>query len=1221
MLKETMHKWFILPLLCLLAAAPLFSLPLEFELKLVDTLSLLQLSPDIALHDSSTIFLTWTDFFITDRFVFCAKSTDYGVNIFPCGEPDPGENRKFLSRIDVDAAGDPYLVWSDFRTGDYNIRFAKSPNGGVSFNPSIEVAPSPIAAFNPEVKVSADGQLIFVAWIAYYDTVIPLDSVKVLLARSTDGGMSFLPPQHIGSPTALHQYDFSFDISGNGDTVAFAWQDHTGGPPRLLFTSSIDGGNNFNPTTNVDPNPADKGEPSLALWADTVYIAYTDNRNVSHDIRMAKTQIANNPTFIYRIIEDNGAEQDQPSIYVDRQGFAYVSYRSEEIGYRDMTHFTVVKDTVFYRDFIAVFGAGNEESAIAAFDTFNVFCAWEYNPDSVKVTAFARSLPAMPPPPPESLLANGTSPSPWDSSGDFRITFIKPYDPSDFSLILYKIGSPPTFNFDTTATLPDTFPFDSVMFMVQDTTEGIYPLFVWLMDGRGYLDYNNSASVLLRVDRTPPTPTALIEPDSNTTLNIRRPFFAWHPSTDSGGSGLLTYVMALDTTPAFDTTSWFYTTGLETTITIPDTLWDDEYFWTSIPIDSAGNWQFLAQQWNFHIRATPPPMPVSPPDSAWVGINFQLMWRRIPDPFAFTEKYFFEIATDSLFNNMVRRDSTPTAQDTIFPVNNWMFGEGYWHVRARNLYGVYTPWSPRMFFRQDTIAPPPPALISPVDGYTINNERPTFYWHPVVDSLSGLQRYILGVFNNPSLQDTVFIAMTPDTFTTPTIDLPEGDLYWIVLSRDRAGNTSMPSDTFLLTIDLTPPAVNTVIPGDGQVGVAVNTNIIATFSEPMDTVTFSDSTFIVIDNLSYRYYGVFSFNASMDQLTFDPNENFFGGRNILVTIDSDVSDIAGNMMGSDYTWQFITEFVGDSVGPAIQNLLLVPDTVYLGEDVIITATVSDTAQGNSMIVAAEYFVDSVGSDSTGMMFSAVDSFDSNIEDVIDTMATSSIPYLPSHWIFAHGLDVEGNWGTIDSVQFWIIDTLPPQISIDEPVHNQELTLGREFLIGVSANKAVSIDTCYIVDTRSNVMAIQLDRDSLLMDSTHYKASVILLGLESGTARLHVTARDANGSTSSDSVRVAVITDKSFLPEDEVYTWPNPADDEVHFRFYVNRNADITIEIFNITGRKIVTLEGFASGGAPRSEIRWQTDNVGSDLYLFRLTARSAINGEEKTVIKKFAIVK
>lgn len=1217
-----MQRWFIFfVFLAMLAFSPLVAQPLEFEVRLMDTLSTYQFSPDLALLSPDILFATWTDLFMAERRIFCAKSDDGGISFGPGIEPDPSGTKMF-SCVDVDTAGNPYLAWTDIRTGFSDIRFARSLNGGGSYEPSVVLTNDWISDFKPEIKVSADGQLVFVAWSAYYDTTFPYDSVKVMLARSTDGGASFQPAQHIGGNATRQQHDFSFDVSANGDTVVFVWEDLETGTPRVLYSASFDAGVSFCVAANVDPDPAEHGDPSVALLADTAYIAYDDTRSGNLDIRMAKAQVSDAPAFLDTLVDGNPDDQDQPACFVDPDRTIYVSYRSSEYHPWRMIFLTMKRASgAIYKEWIGIYEAGNDRPVLTARDSLNVFCSWEYNPDTFRITVFARSVPVQAPGPPENLLANGGNPSPWDSLGFFRITFTRPYDPSGINHICYKLGAPPDSNTDTTATFPDTFPPDTISFVVYDTTEGGDPMHIWLMDCRGYMDYHNHASVLLRFDGTPPTQAALIEPDSNTTLGMRRPFFAWHPSSDSGGSGLATYVMCLDTTPAFDTTTRFYATGLETTITIPDTLWDDEYFWAAIPIDSAGNWQLSVQQWNFHIRATPPPLPVAPPDSAWVGTNFQLIWRRIPDPFAFTRKFFFEIATDSLFSNVVRRDSTPTPQDTVFAVNNWTIGDGYWHVRARNLYGVYTPWSQRMFFRQDTIPPPAPALLSPADGYITNNVRPAFSWHSVADSLSGLQRYILGIFGNPSLQDTVFIAMTTDTFATPSADLPDGDLYWIVLARDRAGNTSMPGDTFHLVIDITPPVVNTVIPGDGQVGVAVNTNVIVMFSESMDTATVGDSTFVVIDNLSYRYYGAFSFNAAMNQLTFDPTQDFYGGRNILVTIDQDVADIAGNGMGSDYSWQFVTEFVDDSLGPVVSDLLLAPDSLYIGDDIIITATVTDTAQGNSMVVAAEYFIDSVGADSTGMMLSAVDSFDSNIEDVIDTLGTATMPYSASHWIFVHGLDVEGNWGPLDSAQFWIIDTLPPQVSVDEPVQDQELILGRRFQVSVTANKAVVIDTCYLEDTHGNVMALQLELDSLLADSTAYGAFVPLQGIEPGMAELRVVARDIHGSTSGDSVRVNVTTEKSFLPEDEVYTWPNPADDEVHFRFFVNRNADITIEIFTIAGRRIATLKDFALGGDGRSEIRWQTTDVGSDLYLFRLTAQSLVGREEASVIGKFAIVK
>ena len=1209
----------------------LFSQDIEFETRIIDTTTYWQLKPGIVFSEPSTIFLTWTDFFGNATKVFCEKSTDAGVSFLSPVEPDPGVPTKLESSIDIDGSGNPYLAWSDYRDGFFKIRFSMSNDGGASFIPSVAIDSDAVHIEErvPKIKVSLDGQMIFIGMLdVFRDTLGGVDSCKLYFLRSTDHGNTFSQPQHIGG-VQKQQNAFSFDISKGGDTVAIAWQDTSQTNYNIFYSYSIDSGMSFSVRVNIDSYVADQFWPSLSLKGDSVYIVYTDNRNNNKDVRLAAGMIIS-PVFNYKWVNNDAHTQDQPAIAFDgNSNYVYVSYRSDEykIGSPPMTSYSILKsNNTKSKDWIGIFGFDNTNSKIAVKDSLNIFTVWEFHYlDSMSLTTFARSVPGAPPGPPKNLLANGSNPSPWNDSTKFLITFEKPYDPSGISEVMYKLDTiPPNSNNDTTGTVPiDTFYTDTVSFVVYDNIEGQTPLFVWLRDGKGHKDYHNFSSVILRYDRTPPMPVIKIKPDSASTVTVRQPTFIWHPTYDSGGAGMMTYVVILDTSNNFDTVSTrYYFAGLDTFITIPDSLWDDVYYWTILPFDSAGSPQYNETIWNFLERATHPPNPVSPADSGWVAKNFVLIWNRVHDPLAYVDRYFVEIATDSGFNNIVFNNSTPGPTDTLMLINNWTIGSAFWHVRARNHYGVYTRWSQKRFFRYDSIPPPSPLLISPADGFITNNTRPTFNWHPVVDSQSGVLRYILAVFNDSTLYDTIFADVTTDTFDMPSVNLPDGNLYWIVLARDFAGNISAPGDTFLLTIDTQPPQVTTVIPSNGSAGVPVNSNIIVAFNEAMDSSSINDSTFTVIDNLSHRYYGTYQFNSSVDQLTFNPNENFGGGRNVLVTIRKDVKDLAQNKMGSDYTWFFVTESVNDSLGPIVYNLSITPDTVYLGQNILVTATVSDSNRGNSVIAGCELFVDSIGVDSTGNMFSPVDdSFDYVTEDVIDTLNTGSLSYKTTHWIYIHGLDVEGNWGSYDSLSFWVKDTLPPELSTT--VSPDPSILGKDFIVRITSNKTLQgIDSCYIIDSYGNISLIDIERDSLDTDSTNFSKQFILSGLEPGKATLYVKGVDLYGKVGRDTVDFSINKEGEFLPRKRVYTWPNPASQEVHFRFYVNANANITIDVFTITGRKVVTLtKENAKGGDPNNEIRWDTRNVGSDVYIFRLRAESVNRPDKSTVIKRFAIVK
>lgn len=101
----------------------------------------------------------------------------------------------------------------------------------------------------------------------------------------------------------------------------------------------------------------------------------------------------------------------------------------------------------------------------------------------------------------------------------------------------------------------------------------------------------------------------------------------------------------------------------------------------------------------------------------------------------------------------------------------------------------------------------------------------------------------------------------------------------------------------------------------------------------------------------------------------------------------------------------------------------------------------------------------------------------------------------------------------------------------------------------------------------------------------------------------------------------------FLPERQVYVWPNPAHgDSVCFHFYVNVDATVTVEVFNLAGKRVARLPGRGIGGRPPHQVTsnailWDVSDIASDIYVFKLTAESDVTSESKTVFGRFAISK
>lgn len=120
--------------------------------------------------------------------------------ITPLPSPLPGNGFRMFTipQIAADANG-VYLVWDDFGSGDADILFSRSANGGVSWTPPIRVNDlSANQQFFP--TISASGGSIN---IAYYDSRFDdggtITALDLFFTRSVDGGLSFLPSIRVTS--------------------------------------------------------------------------------------------------------------------------------------------------------------------------------------------------------------------------------------------------------------------------------------------------------------------------------------------------------------------------------------------------------------------------------------------------------------------------------------------------------------------------------------------------------------------------------------------------------------------------------------------------------------------------------------------------------------------------------------------------------------------------------------------------------------------------------------------------------------------------------------------------------------------------------------------------------------------------------------------------------------------------------------------------------------
>jgi len=157
---------------------------------------------------------------------------------------------------------------------------------------------------------------------------------------------------------------------------------------------------------------------------------------------------------------------------------------------------------------------------------------------------------------------------------------------------------------------------------------------------------------------------------------------------------------------------------------------------------------------------------------------------------------------------------------------------------------------------------------------------------------------------------------------TPSGALASGVNYTVSVAaavKDAQGNAIAPT-TFSFTVgDITAPTVTATVPAADATGVALNTTVSATFSEPMDPTTINTTTFTLRPTSGgANVTGTVAYNAATNTATFTPSAPLANGTSYTATVTTGARDTAGNPLGAARTWAFTTI---DTVAPTVSAVV------------------------------------------------------------------------------------------------------------------------------------------------------------------------------------------------------------------------------------------------------------------------------------------------------------
>ena len=177
-------------------------------------------------------------------------------------------------------------------------------------------------------------------------------------------------------------------------------------------------------------------------------------------------------------------------------------------------------------------------------------------------------------------------------------------------------------------------------------------------------------------------------------------------------------------------------------------------------------------------------------------------------------------------------------------------------------------------------------------------------------------------------------------------------------AQDLAGNALAADKVWTFTTaaipDTTAAVVNSTTPANLAIGVALNGNLTATFSEAMKPTSISATTFTLAGSTAVT--GVVSLSTDGLIATFNPAADLAASTLFTATITTGAQDLAGNALAADKVWTFTTGAAPDTTAATVLSTVPAANATDVAIASYVTATFSEemttgTISGTSFFVA------------------------------------------------------------------------------------------------------------------------------------------------------------------------------------------------------------------------------------------------------------------------------
>lgn len=228
----------------------------------------------------NNVYVVWRDNSPGNEDIYFAKSSDGGASFNYSLNLSNNTGGSEFPRMAV-VNNNIYATWYDYTTGQSEIFFSRSydsgnsfqtinlsNNGGVSYNPWI-------AAYNDEVFVvwnDETPQLKILNITKPKNVDVALGSLDILFATSHDNGVTF----EISNISNTPDNSWNPRIAIYENNIYVVWNEKIGSNNEIFFTASTDGAKSFSKPTNLSMSNTSSMDAGIQAFGNHVYVIWQE---------------------------------------------------------------------------------------------------------------------------------------------------------------------------------------------------------------------------------------------------------------------------------------------------------------------------------------------------------------------------------------------------------------------------------------------------------------------------------------------------------------------------------------------------------------------------------------------------------------------------------------------------------------------------------------------------------------------------------------------------------------------------------------------------------------------------------------------------------------------------------------------------------------------------------------------------------------------------------